>query len=162
MNQAGISPIDRRVVPAARRLAELTKSPAAALELPDGRIITGKTSDMLGATAAMLLNALKALAEIDHELNIIAPESLEPIQRLKTAYLGSRNPRLHTDEVLIALSISAANHEEAALAMKQLPKLAGCQAHTSVMLSAVDIKQLKRLSIQFTMEAQYENNRIYH
>ena len=162
MNQAGISPIDRRVVPAARRLAELTKAPAAAMELPNGQIITGKTSDMLGATAAMLLNALKALAGIDHTLNIIAPESLEPIQRLKTAYLGSRNPRLHTDEVLIALSISAANHEEAALAMKQLPKLAGCQAHTSVMLSAVDIKQLKKLSIQFTMEAQYENNRIYH
>lgn len=162
MNQAGITPTNRRVVPAALRLAELTKSPAAALELPDGKIITGKTSDLLGSTAAMLLNSLKALAGIDPDRNIIAPESLEPIQRLKTAYLGSLNPRLHTDEVLIALSISAANHEEAALAMKQLPKLAGCQAHTSVMLSSVDIKQLKRLSIQFTMEAQYENKRIYH
>ena len=162
MNQAGITTANRRVVPAALRIAELTKAPAAALELPDGKIITGKTSDLLGSTAAMLLNALKALGNIDPEKNIIAPESLEPIQRLKTAYLGSRNPRLHTDEVLIALSISAANHEEAAIAMKQLPKLAGCQAHTSVMLSSVDIKQLKKLSIQFTMEAQYENKRIYH
>ena len=125
-------------------------------------MITGKTSALLGATSAMLLNALKALAGIDQELDIIAAESLEPIQRLKTAYLGSRNPRLHTDEVLIALSISAADHKEATLALEQLPKLAGCQAHTSVMLSMVDIKQLKRLSIQYTMEAQYENHRIYY
>lgn len=162
MNQAGITTANRKVVPAALRTAELTKAPASALELPDGKIVTGKTSDLLGATAAMLLNALKELAGIAPEKNIIAPESLEPIQRLKTAYLGSRNPRLHTDEVLIALSISAADHEEAALAIQQLPKLAGCQAHTSVMLSPVDIKQLKKLSIQFTMEAQYENKRIYH
>ena len=162
MNQAGISVTDRKVVGAARKLAELNQSPAAAIELKDGRMITGKTSALLGATSAMLLNALKALAGIDQELDIIAAESLEPIQRLKTAYLGSRNPRLHTDEVLIALSISAADHKEAALALEQLPKLAGCQAHTSVMLSMVDIKQLKRLSIQYTMEAQYENRRIYY
>ena len=162
MNQAGVTATDRKVVPAARRVAELTGAPAAAIELPDGRIITGKTSDLLGAASAVLLNALKELAGIDHEKNIIAPESLEPIQRLKTAYLGSRNPRLHTDEVLIALSISAATHEDAALAMKQLPKLAECQAHTSVMLSPVDIKKLKQLGIQFTMEAKYENNKNYH
>ena len=162
MNQAGVTATDRKVVPAARRVAELTGAPAAAIELPDGRIITGKTSDLLGAASAVLLNALKELAGIDHEKNIIAPESLEPIQRLKTAYLGSRNPRLHTDEVLIALSISAASHEDAALAMKQLPKLAECQAHTSVMLSPVDIKKLKQLGIQFTMEAKYENNKNYH
>ena len=162
MNQAGVTATDRKVVPAARRVAELTGAPAAAIELPDGRIITGKTSDLLGAASAVLLNALKELAGIDHEKNIIAPESLEPIQRLKTAYLGSRNPRLHTDEVLIALSISAAAHEDAALAMKQLPKLAECQAHTSVMLSPVDIKKLKQLGIQFTMEAKYENNKNYH
>ncbi len=160
MNQAGITPTDRVVVPAARKLAELKKTPAAAIELADGRIITGKTSTLLGATSAMLLNALKALAGIDQDIDVIAPESLEPIQRLKTAYLGSRNPRLHTDEVLIALSISAANHKEAALALEQLPKLAGCQAHTSVMLSSVDVKQMKRLSIQMTMEAQYENKKV--
>ncbi|MBQ7943913.1 MAG: DUF1846 domain-containing protein [Lachnospiraceae bacterium] len=160
MNQAGITPTDRAVVPAARKLAELKNTPAAAIELTDGRIITGKTSTLLGATSAMLLNALKALAGIDQDVDVIAPESLEPIQRLKTAYLGSRNPRLHTDEVLIALSISAANHAEAALALEQLPKLAGCQAHTSVMLSPVDVKQMKRLSIQMTMEAQYENKKV--
>lgn len=160
MNQAGITPTDRAVVPAARKLAELSKTPAAAIELADGRIITGKTSTLLGATSAMLLNALKALAGIDQDIDVIAPESLEPIQRLKTAYLGSRNPRLHTDEVLIALSISAANHKEAALALEQLPKLAGCQAHTSVMLSPVDVKQMKRLSIQMTMEAQYESKKV--
>lgn len=162
MNQAGITVADRKVVVAARKLAELKQSPATALELADGRVVSGKTSALLGATSAMLLNALKALAGIDQETDIIAPESLEPIQRLKTAYLGSRNPRLHTDEVLIALSISAADHETAALALEQLPKLAGCQAHASVMLSPVDIKQLKRLSIQYTMEAQYEKNRIYY
>ncbi len=162
MNQAGVTATDRKVVPAARRVAELTGAPAAAIELPDGRIITGKTSDLLGAASAVLLNALKELAGIDHEKNIIAPESLEPIQRENAAYLGSRNPRLHTDEVLIALSISAAAHEDAALAMKQLPKLAECQAHTSVMLSPVDIKKLKQLGIQFTMEAKYENNKNYH
>ncbi len=162
MKQAKISPTDRAVVTAARKRAELTQSPASAIELPDGTIITGKTSSLLGATSAMLLNALKALAGIDQEIEIIAPESLEPIQRLKTAYLGSRNPRLHTDEILVALSISAANYENAALALKQLPKLAGCQAHASVMLSYVDIKQLKRLSIQLTMEPKYENNRIHY
>jgi len=162
MKQAKIEPTDRAVVPAARKKAELTNGPAAAIELPDGRIITGKTTSMLGATSSMLLNALKTLAGLDDDLYILAPESLEPIQRLKTAYLGSRNPRLHTDEVLVALSISAANHKDAALALEQLPKLAGCQVHTSVMLSLVDIKQLKRLSIQLTMESKYENNRIHY
>ena len=162
MNMAGITIADRKVAVTALERAKESDAPAAALELEDGRIITGKTSDLLGAASAVLLNALKELAGIDHEKNIIAPESLEPIQRLKTAYLGSRNPRLHTDEVLIALSISAASHEDAALAMKQLPKLAECQAHTSVMLSPVDIKKLKQLGIQFTMEAKYENNKNYH
>lgn len=162
MNQAGITVNDRKTVTAARELAEKTGAPAAALELDDGRIVTGKTSDLLGATAAMLLNGLKALAGIDSEVKLIKPASLEPITRLKTAYLGSRNPRLHTDEVLIALSISAKKHEEAALALKQLSNLAGCQVHTSVMLSAVDIKQLKRLGIQYTMDAVYENNRIIY
>lgn len=162
MNQAGVTLLDRKVVPVARQLAELTKAPAAALELPDGRIITGKTTPLLGATSAMLLNALKALAGIDKDLDIIAVESLEPIQKLKTVYLGSKNPRLHTDEVLIALSLSAVTHEKAALALEQLPKLAGCQVHSTVMLSQVDIKQLKRLSIQFTMEANYENNKILY
>ena len=156
MNQAGITIHDRKVVDAALEYEKKTNGPAAAIELHDGRIITGKTSKLLGATAAMLLNALKELAGIEHSCHVISPEAIEPIQTLKTRYLGSKNPRLHTDEVLIALSVSAASNPLAREALEQLPKLAGCQAHTSVMVSSVDIKQLKRLSIQATYEAKYE------
>lgn len=152
MKQAGISKEDRRVVPAALKRSADTGLPAAALELPDGRIVTGKTSKLLGASAALLLNALKELAGIDHEEHVIAPSAIEPIQRLKTEYLGSRNPRLHTDEVLIALSTSAAQSGTARRALEQIPKLAGCQAHTSVMLSPVDIKTFQKLSVQLTSE----------
>lgn len=162
MKQAHITLTDRKVVPVALELAATTGLPAAAMELCDGRMITGKTSDLLGASAALLLNALKELAGIDHKVHVISPEAIEPIQTLKTRYLGSKNPRLHTDEVLIALSISAATNEVARLALRQLPKLSGCQAHTSVMLSPVDIKQFKRLSVQLTSEAVFENKRIYY
>ena len=109
-----------------------------------------------------MLNAIKELAGLDHELQIISPESIEPIQKLKTEYLRSQNPRLHTDEVLIALSASAASRKDAALALQQLPKLRGCQAHTSVMLSNVDIKIFKKLGVQLTCEAVYENGHVYH
>lgn len=162
MNQAHITLSDRKVVSAALNKSEETNSPAAALELPDGQIITGKTSPLLGASSALLLNALKTLAGLDDELHLISPSVIEPIQKLKTSYLGSKNPRLHTDEVLIALSICAATDKNAQLALEQIPKLSGCQAHTSVMLSSVDIKQFKRLNIQLTSEAKYENKRIYH
>ncbi|MGN0355239.1 MAG: DUF1846 domain-containing protein [Muricoprocola sp.] len=162
MKQAGISPSDRLVVGAALKRSEETGAPAAAMELPDGQIITGKTSNLLGASAALLLNALKALAGIDHEEKVISPAAIEPIQKLKTAYLGSKNPRLHTDEVLIALSTSAAKSETAQRALDQLPKLAGCQVHTSVLLSPVDIKTFQKLSIQFTSEPVYETKRNYH
>ncbi len=153
MNQAGITTADRRVIAPAMECARKTHSPAAAMELPDGRIITGKTSSLLGPCAALLLNALKELAGLPHGLHIISPESIEPIQKLKVDYLKSRNPRLHTDEVLIALSASASAREDARLALEQLPKLEGCQAHTSVMLSDVDIKIFKKLGIQVTCEA---------
>lgn len=156
MNQAGITVHDRPVVDAALKHAEETGAPAAALELHDGRIVTGKTSNLLGASAALLLNALKELAGIDHKLHVISPEAIEPIQKLKTQYLGSKNPRLHTDEILIALSVSAASNPTAQLALAQLPKLKGCQAHTSVMIGTVDMKQFKKLSIQATFEAKYE------
>ncbi len=156
MNQAGVTVHDRPVVDAALARAEATAAPAAALELPDGQIVTGKTSHLLGASAALLLNALKALAHIDHKRKVISPEAIEPIQKLKVKYLGSKNPRLHTDEVLIALSVSAATDRYAQLALDQLPKLKGCQAHTSVMVSSVDIMQFKKLSIQATFEARYE------
>ncbi len=162
MKQARISPEDRKVVSAALVKADVTALPAAAMELPDGRIVTGKTSDLLGASAALILNAVKTLAGIDDGAHLIAPHVIEPVQKLKTTYLGSPNPRLHTDEVPIALSVSAAGNEEAKLALEQLPKLKGAQVHTSVMLSDVDIKTFKRLGVQLSSEPRYENKKIYH
>ena len=156
MNHEGITVHDRPVVDAAMKRAEETGAPAAALELADGRIVTGKTSPLLGACASLLLNALKELAGIDHEVHVISPEAIEPIQKLKIQYLGSKNPRLHTDEVLIALSVSAASNPTAQLALDRLPELKGCQAHTSVMASSVDMNKFKQLSIQATFEAKYE------
>ena len=161
MNQAHITIDERKVVKAALIREKETKGPATALELEDGTIITGRTTPLLGASSACLLNALKALAGLDDALHLISPTVIEPIQKLKIEYLGSKNPRLHTDEVLIALSMCAATDKNAQLALEQIPKLKGCQAHTSVMLSAVDIKQFKRLGIQLTSEAKYENKRIY-
>ena len=162
MNQANVTIEDRHVVAAALKRAEETHTPAAALELDDGRIITGKTTNLLGASAALLLNVIKELAGLKHELHIISPESIEPIQKLKVDYLKSKNPRLHTDEVLIALSASAATNPDARLALQQLSKLNGCQAHTSVMLSDVDIRTFKRLGVQLTCEAVYETGYNYH
>ena len=157
MNMAGITTADRKVTVSALERAKETGGPAAAMELEDGRIVTGKTTNLLGASAALLLNVLKELAGIDHEKHIISPESIEPIQKLKVDYLKSKNPRLHTDEVLIALSASAAQNPEARLALSQLPKLDGCQAHTSVLLSDVDIKIFKKLGVQLTCEAVFEH-----
>lgn len=161
MKQAHVTTDDRVVVSAALQRAEETGAPAAAIELDDGTIITGKTSNLLGASAALLLNALKHLSKIDDELHMISPEAIEPIQTLKTKYLGSKNPRLHTDEVLLALSISAASNPNAELALEQIPKLKGCQVHTTVRLSSVDVKMFKRLDIQLTTESKDENKRIY-
>lgn len=152
MKQAKITTADRKVTEEANRRAEEIGAPAAAIELPDGVIITSKTSDLLGASAALLLNALKYLAGVDHKVHVISPEAIEPIQILKTKYLGGKNPRLHTDEVLIALSISASTDENAKEALKMLSNLKGCQVHTSVMLSDVDIKTFKRLGVDLTSE----------
>lgn len=162
MNQAGVAIQDRKVVAAALKRAEETGEPAAAMELPDGTIITGKTSNLLGASAALLLNVLKHFAGLGHELHIISPEAIEPIQKLKVNYLKSKNPRLHTDEVLIALSTSAATNPDARLALRQLAELNGCQAHTSVMLSDVDINTFKKLGVQLTCEPVYEDGDVYH
>ena len=162
MKQAKVTTHDRAVVDVALARAEETAGPAAALELPDGRIVTGKTSNLLGPSAALILNALKELAGIDHELHVISPAAIEPIQTVKTRYLGGKNPRLHIDEVLIALSMSTATNQVAQIAMEQIPKLKGCQAHTSVMLSSVDIKLFKKLGIQLTSEAKYENKPLYY
>ncbi len=152
MKQAKISPDDRRVTVAAKERAERLGVPTAAIELSDGTIITSKTTDLLGASAALLLNALKYLGEVDDDLHLISPQAIEPIQELKTKYLGGKNPRLHTDEVLIALSVSAMSDDNAKKALEQLPKLKGCQVHTSVMLSEVDIKTFKRLGVDLTSE----------
>ncbi len=152
MKQAKISADDRRVTVAAKEREEELQVPTAAIELSDGKIITSKTSDLLGASAALLLNALKHLGGVEHDLHLISPEAIEPIQELKTKYLGGKNPRLHTDEVLIALSVSALNDINARKALEQLPKLKGCQVHTSVMLSDVDIKTFKKLGVDLTSE----------
>ncbi|NLK69729.1 MAG: DUF1846 domain-containing protein [Clostridiaceae bacterium] len=162
MKQLGISSKDRPVVGAALKRVESTGGPAAALQLHDGRIITGKTSDLLGSSAALLLNALKELGGIHHDIHLISPIVIEPIQVLKTKHMGNQNPRLHTDEVLIALSICAATNPTAALAMKQLPRLKGCEAHSSVILSRVDETVFQKLGINITCEPQYQTNKLYH
>ena len=162
LKQAHAVPEDRKVVPASLAKEAATGAPAAAMELPDGRIVYGKTSELLGASSALLLNALKELAGIPHEHHVISPDALKPIQELKTNYLGSKNPRLHSDETLIALSVSAASNPEARLALEQLHKLKGCQAHTSVMLSEVDIRQARILGIELTCEPQYEKHKDYY
>ena len=161
LNQAHASLEDRHVVPASLDLEKETGAPAAALELDNGKIVYGKTSELLGASSALLLNALKELAGIDHKRHVISPEAIRPIQELKTKYLGSKNPRLHSDETLIALSVSAANDEAARLALEQLPKLCGCQAHTSVMLSSVDIQEFRKLGIELTCEPKFEKEKHY-
>ena len=156
MKKAGVSEEDRRVVAPALAKAEQTGLPAAAIELPDGQILTGKTSDLLGAAAALLLNALKALAGLPDQLHLIAPEVIDPIQHLKVDHLGNRNPRLHTDEVLIALSICAATDPKAEKAMEQLDKLRGCELHSSVILSQVDVNVFKRLGVNLTCQPRYK------
>ena len=157
MKQAGIDPEYRAVVPAARERAAAEKTPATAIELQDGRIITGGSTKLLGPSAAALLNALKDLAGIPHKTHVIAPSAIEPIQKLKLDYLGSKNPALHLDETLIALSMSAATDPNARMAMEQLPKLRTCQVHTSVLLAHVDEKTFSKLHMDLTSEPVFEN-----
>ena len=156
MKKAAVTPDARKVVAPALERAEETGDAAAAMELPDGRIVTGKTSDLLGASSALLLNALKKLGNMPDELHLISPVVLDPIQHLKVDHLGNRNPRLHTDETLIALSICAATNPMAELAMQQLSKLRGCEVHSSVILSSVDEKTFKRLGVNLTCEPRYK------
>ena len=155
MKKVGIAPEQRKVIAPAVARAEETGLPAAAMELPDGSIVTGRTSDLLGASAALLLNALKALGGIRDELHLISPVVIDPIQHLKVDHLGNRNPRLHTDEILIALSISAATNPTAELAMEQLSKLRGCNVHSTVILSPADEKTFKRLGVNLTCEPKF-------
>jgi uncharacterized protein (UPF0371 family) len=155
MKQAGVSPTDRNVVNAALKREQETGGPAAALELPDGRMITGKTSNLMGAASAVLLNALKVLGGIDDDVLLMSPQVIEPITNLKIQHLGNRNPRIHTDEALIALSICAATDENARKAMEQLEKLSGSEVHSTVILSQVDERTFKRLGVNLTCEPKF-------
>lgn len=162
MKQMGLSAEDRPVVGASLAVAERTENPAAAIELDDGTVLTGKTSELLGASSAMLLNALKHLGGIDDEAHLISPEVIEPVQDLKTSYLGNKNPRLHMDELLVALSICAATDPVADLALRQLPKLHGCEVHSTVILSEVDENVFRKLGVNLTCEPRYQTKNLYH
>ncbi len=162
MKQSGLDMSMRPVVGAALLKSEQTDGPATAIELADGRIVTGKTTSLLGASSAALLNALKALAGIADNVPLLAPAVIEPIQRLKTKHLGNNNPRLHTDEILIALSICAVTSPTAQLAMEQLPKLRGLEMHSTVILSQVDVNVIKKLGVNLTSEPKYQTKKLYH
>ena len=162
MEQAGIRKEDRAVVPAALAKAAETGAPAVAIELNDGTVITGKTSPLLGASSAALLNALKYMAGIDDETRLLSPDILEPIQDLKVNHLGNHNPRLHTDETLLALSIVASKMDLAEEAMKQLENLKCCEVHSSVILSGVDEGVFRKLGMHLTCEPVYETKKLYH
>jgi uncharacterized protein (UPF0371 family) len=162
LNKAGVTVQDRPAVAAANVVAEETGLPAAAIELPDGRIITGKTKPLMGASSAMLLNALKVLAGIDDSIDLIDPGIIKPIQELRVQYFGRTNPNLHISETLIALTISAEMNPAAKAAMGQLSEIRGCEAHSSVILSDIDEDAFKQLSVNLTCEPVYESNKLFH
>ena len=161
MAKAGLKAEDRVVIEPARAKAEETGLPGAAIELPDGKIITGRTTDLLGCSSAMLLNALKHLAGIPDESHLLSVEAIEPIQKLKTVHLGSENPRLHTDEVLIALSVSAATNAEAQRALEQLKNLRGCDIHTTTILGSVDEGIFRNLGVLVTSDPKFQRKSLY-
>ncbi|MBE6675176.1 MAG: DUF1846 domain-containing protein [Ruminococcaceae bacterium] len=162
MNQSAINAKQRRCIQAALDRANETEAPAAAIELRDGRIVTGKTSALLGASSAVLINAIKVLSDIDKEIDIISHDVLEPVQKLKVENLGNHNPRLHTDEVLIALAITAAGSETAKKAMDSLKELKGAELHSSVILSPVDVATFRKLGINLTCEPVYQSKKLFH
>ena len=162
MKRCNTATSDRKVVAAAIERAEQTENPAVAIELHDGTIVTGKTTDLLGASSACLLNALKALGGIDKEVLLFSRDIVEPIQHLKLDFMGNKNPRLHTDETLIALAICSVHDKNAALAMEQLSKLKGCEAHSSVILSRVDENVFQHLGVNITYEPVYQTKKLYH
>ena len=162
MNQLGISTKNRPVAKAAIDKAAATGSPAAAIELPNGKIITGKTSSLLGASSAMLLNVLKELGGIPDDVLLLSPTVIEPIQNMKTNVLGNQNPRMHIDEILIALAICAATDKTAKIALDQIDKLKGLEVHSSVILSRVDEQTFKKLGVNLTCEPKYQTKKLYH
>lgn len=162
MNKLDLTTSERKVVSRANKKAKETDGPAVALELRNGKIITGKTSSLLGASSACLLNVLKTLAGIDDEITLISPEVIEPICHLKTTHLGNKNPRLHIDETLIALSICSTTDDNARKALDELGELQNCEAHSTVILSNVDINSFKKLGINLTCEPTYQTTKFYH
>ena len=154
--------VDRKCVDSAKDKAEQTGAPAVAIELNDGRIVTGKTSSLLGASSAALLNAIKAVAGIPDGIDVISPEVIEPIQKLKTAYLGNHNPRLHTDEVLVALSVSAVNNPCAKMAFEAIPRLRYAEVHSTVILSQIDAFTFRKLGMNLSCEPQYQTKKLFH
>ncbi len=163
MRQAGISPDDRKVAVAAREKRDATGGqPAAAAEMPDGTVLTGKTSALLGASSALLLNSLKYLAGIDDSVDLISRAVIEPVQELKTKHLGNHNPRLHTNEVLIALSIAAAHDKNARRAVQALEQLRGCEVHSTVILSEADASTFRKLGMNLTCEPEYQTKKLFH
>lgn len=162
MNSLDLTDEDRPALKAARLRAKETEAPATAIELPDGTVITGRTTDLLGASCAALLNALKHLAQINDGFKLLSPAVLEPIQKLKVQHLGSSNPRLHLSDVLLALSICAVTNPMAELALQQLDKLSGCQAHATVILSNADVSTFQRLGVQLTTDPVYETQQLFH
>ena len=162
MNTLGIDTSIRRSVSAALDKSTETGTPSVAIETGNGVIVTGKTSKLLGASSAALLNVLKVLGNIDDSYDLISPSIIEPVQRLKINHMGNHNPRLHTDEVLIALSICALSDKRAKLALEQLPKLRGCEVHSTVILSQVDSGVFNKLGMNVTCEPKYQTKRLYH
>ncbi len=155
MKQANINPESRKTVEAALKKEAETGAPAAAMELPDGTLLTGRTSDLLGAASGLLLNALKHMAGLDDSILLMSPHVIEPIMDLKVNHLGNNNPRIHTDETLLALSICATTDDNAKRAMEQISNLRGCEVHSTVILSPVDERIFKRLGINLTCEPKY-------
>ena len=162
MNEIGKTPEDRTVTRVAREKAELTGAPALALQLPDGTIVTGKTSSLFGPSAAVIINSLKALGGIPKETLLIDPGYVTPIQELKINNLGNHNPRLHSDELLIALAITAQVNKDAAAAMKQLANLAGSEAHSTVILPLEDAEVFRKLGVNVTFDPVYQHKKLYH
>jgi uncharacterized protein (UPF0371 family) len=162
MSKLGIRKQMRPAVIPALEKADQTDAPAVALELTDGTIITGKTSALLGTCSAMLLNALKHLAGIEDSTQLLSPAIIEPIQKLKINHMGNQNPHLHMDEILLALAVASVTDENAALALEQIPKLRGSEAHSTVLLSRVDENVFKKLGINLTCEPQYQTKKLFH
>ena len=162
MNELDITSSDRKATIAARNKAQQTGEPAMAVELPDGRIVTGKTSSLFGPSAAAIINSLKALGNIDKETLLIEPFYVKPIQELKINNLGNHNPRLHSDELLIALAITAKTNEHAAAAMAQLPHMKGSEAHSTVILPEEDANVFRKLGVNVTFDPVYQHKKLYH